>query len=301
MVLEGQQNKRRDCYRNISSQNVQMARRIVERKPNVSSIEKLDNQFQKNRNVFNKMRRYKKSDDGKLVMKGNLVFTDGRYRPAGQSYMAMSIKNSPRVGSKKDLRSPELNLKSRISSANSKRSLSPINNSYNKFNQSTLPSREYKSIDNNSYMINSYISKNNNDSYISKNNNNSYISKNNNNYNRKCNTNRIQLLDNNREGYLRSKYDYNQMLMTPSLLSKSLMNAQRTSQDKKSSSRILLKNTANSKPVSIMNGRLLSGYQVHRKIVDPKDVKRLTFNVTGRKLIKKKSTFGKSNANVNFD
>jgi len=58
----------------------------------------MENQFNKNREIHNNICKYKKDQEGKVVMNG-MVWTNGRFRKPGSSYMSMrsdSAKNTSR-------------------------------------------------------------------------------------------------------------------------------------------------------------------------------------------------------------
>lgn len=271
MVFGGKQNKRNDNYKGIQVSNYKMAQRILKRKSNITNLESLDNQFQKNRNVFNNISKYKKNEQGRLVMKGGLIYTEGRFRQAGKSYLSMSIKSSPRKSidlSKGNTRST-LNSANLKRSKNSKQSHSPSV----KLHNSMLNDRLNNSIENNSRLHKSYICTN--DSKF---------------YRTTCDTNKVQFLDQRKEGYLRGKNDYKTMLMMPSLLSKSLIRNSNRSLNDQDLNKIALKDNANEKQISILKTRILSGYRENYKPLNPENVKRLTRYPKQRKpkIIKKK-------------
>jgi len=58
----------------------------------------MENQFNKNREIHNNICKYKKDQEGKIVMSG-MVMVNGRFRKPGSSYMSMrsdSAKNTSR-------------------------------------------------------------------------------------------------------------------------------------------------------------------------------------------------------------
>ena len=54
-------------YEKIAGENKRMAARLTEQK-SILSLQSMENQFQKNRNIHGNLNRYKKNNEGKTVM-----------------------------------------------------------------------------------------------------------------------------------------------------------------------------------------------------------------------------------------
>ena len=99
-------NRKKKMYEKIAGENKRMAARLTEQK-SILSLQSMENQFQKNRNIHGNLNRYKKNNEGKTVMNNYQVYNNGRYRTPsnGMNYSNKSTPRSSANNSRKSLRS----------------------------------------------------------------------------------------------------------------------------------------------------------------------------------------------------